>query len=210
MTQKKSKQIIEKLERYYGKVSTGLYYKNLYQLTIAVVLSAQTNDKQVNAVSPLLFKLFPNFQSLSKANIKEVENIIKSIGLYRNKAKNIIKLSKEIINKQNGNLPNNYEELIELPGIGRKSANVILSQGFNKPAFAVDTHVKRIANRLGYIKSNDTLKIEKALTYYIPIEDWVTSHLLFINHGRRLCKARHPLCYECPIRDLCDEVGNIS
>ncbi len=213
MTKNKSLKIIKQLKQEYGNVSTELAYINIYELSIAVILSAQTTDKQVNAVTPILFGKYTDFKCLSQATISDVEDIIKSIGLYKTKARNIINLSHEIIESYNGILPKTLGELIKLPGIGRKSANVILSVGFDKAAFAVDTHIKRIANRIGYKSSEDVYKIEQALTYYIPKEEWKVAHLLFIKHGRSICKARRPLCSECPIINLCDRVGvedNIS
>jgi endonuclease III len=210
ITKKKSKKIIEKLRNYYGKTIPGLSYSNLYELTVAVVLSAQTTDKQVNSVTPSLFKKFPDFKKLSGAGIQEIESIIKSVGLYKTKAKNIINLSKKIVIEYNNVLSNNIEELLKLPGIGRKSANVILSMGFKIPAFPVDTHILRIANRIGYIKSSDPFEVEKVLTNCIPEEDWIESHLLFIKHGRVVCMARKPLCRRCPINKLCDYANILS
>jgi endonuclease III len=204
MTKVKAKKIFEKLRQYYGKTNTELSYSSLYELTIAVVLSAQTTDKQVNSVTPSLFNNFPDFKTLSGACIREVESIIRSVGLYKTKAKNIINLSKKIVLEYNNVLPNQIEELLKLPGIGRKSANVILSIGFKIPAFPVDTHILRIANRIGYIKSSDPYKVEKAFTNCLSKKYWTVSHLLFIKHGRVTCMARKPLCLKCPINKLCD------
>lgn len=204
-----SKKIIEHLLKYYGYVKPDLRYKNLFQITIAVVLSAQTTDRQVNSVTPVLFNRYPDFFKLSQADIADIEVIVKSTGFYKNKAGNIVNLSKKIVQLYNGKLPNRFEELITLPGIGRKSANVILSNGFKIPALAVDTHVIRIANRLGYINSTNPLHIEKALTSIIPEKNWIMTHLLFIKHGRKICKARNPFCSKCPINNLCVSVNNI-
>jgi endonuclease-3 len=204
MTKAKAKKIFEKLQHYYGKTNAELSYSSLYELTIAVVLSAQTTDKQVNSVTPALFNKFPDFQKLSGAGIREVKSIIKSVGLYKTKAKNIINLSKKIVIECNNILPNKIEELLKLPGIGRKSANVILSIGFKIPAFPVDTHILRIANRIGYIESSDPFKVEKAITNFLSKDYWTDSHLLFIKHGRVTCMARKPLCLQCPINKLCD------
>ncbi|MFC1670966.1 endonuclease III [Spirochaetota bacterium] len=198
-----SNKIIKGLSAYYKDVKPGLNFKGLYELTISVVLSAQTTDKQVNSVTKELFSLYPNFKSLSSAKTRDIENIIKRIGFFRNKSKNIINLSKMIIESFNGKVPGELNELVKLPGVGRKSANVILSSGFNKPAFAVDTHVARIARRLAYINSKNPYDIEMALTNLIPEEKWNEGHLLFIKHGRKFCKARNPLCKDCPIINLC-------
>ncbi len=192
------------MRRFYGSVRPDLLYRGIYQLTIAVVLSAQTTDKQVNAATPELFKKYPSFGSLASARQKDVERIIHSTGFFRMKAKNIIALSRAVIEKYNGRLPESREELMKLPGIGRKSANVILSVGFGIPALAVDTHIARIAQRLGYTSSKDPLSVENALTLLIPKNEWTTTHLLLIRHGRSLCSARNPRCPECPISELCD------
>ncbi|MDY6935757.1 MAG: endonuclease III [Spirochaetota bacterium] len=210
MTKSRSKKIIEKLKEYYGNPETILSFNNIYELVIAVVLSAQTTDKQVNSVIKDLFSRYSDFHDLSLATQADVEDIIRSVGLYRSKAKNIINLSIDIIKNHNGKVPDSLKELVHLPGIGRKTANVILSLGFGKPAFAVDTHILRIAGRIGYINSNNPNIVEKAITSYIPKDDWISAHLLFIKHGRSICVARNPLCDECPINPYCDASGNIS
>jgi endonuclease III len=206
MDRKTSGKIITRLKKEYGDVKSDLEYNNLYQLTVAVVLSAQTTDVQVNSVTPVLFRKYPNFKSLSQADTGDVENIIRSTGFYRNKSKNIVALAREITEKYKGRVPSERELLEKLPGIGRKSTNVIISMGYNIPALAVDTHVARIAGRLGYTDSKDPYKIEKDLNAAIPEKDWIRSHLLFIRHGRSICKARNPLCRICPISLLCPSV----
>jgi endonuclease III len=210
ITKAKTKKIFDKLRRFYGKIDPGLSYSSIYELTISVVLSAQTTDKQVNSVTPAFFKRFPDFNRLSVAGIREVESMIKSVGLYKTKAKNIIKLSKIVVMENNSVLPDFIEGLLKLPGIGRKSANVILAMGFGIPAFPVDTHILRLANRIGYIKSSDPFKVEKVLTKCIREENWIESHLLLIKHGRVICTARTPSCAECPINSLCDYVNTLS
>jgi len=203
MDRKKSNLIQKRLRAWYGEVTPDLHFVNLYQLTIAVVLSAQTTDKQVNAVTPVLFERYADFDILAAARLPDVESIIKSTGFYRNKAKNIISLSRAVMERFHGTLPAEREALESLPGVGRKSANVILSMGFDIPALAVDTHVMRIANRLGYIASEDPFRVEKSLTALIPEKYWKTTHLILIAHGRRTCSARNPRCSACPIEDLC-------
>jgi len=203
VNKKKAEKIIQGLNTYYGKAFSGLAFKDIYQLTIAVVLSAQTTDRQVNAVTGRLFAEYPDFKSLGEAPLPKVEEIIKSTGFYHTKAKNIIALSQAVKERFNGKIPDDLNNLTSLPGIGRKSANVILSMGFGVPALAVDTHVGRIANRLGFISSDDPLKVEKALTSIIPSDKWTITHLLFITHGRKICTARKPSCGQCPIKKLC-------
>ncbi|HOQ12963.1 MAG TPA: endonuclease III [Spirochaetota bacterium] len=200
---KKALSILAKLEKFYGKVSPDLHFENLYQLSIAVVLSAQTTDKQVNSVTPELFSKFPDFKTLASASISDIEKIIKSTGFYHTKAKNIVHLAREVVNQYNCLLPEKEEDLIKLPGVGRKSANVILSIGFGIPAIAVDTHVSRISQRLGLTEHTKPDHIESDLQKIIPKDKWLKTHLLFIKHGRVLCKARGPLCEQCPVSSLC-------
>lgn len=209
MTKDRSIKIIKELQNYYGQPKIELRFKNIYELVISVVLSAQTTDKQVNSVSGELFNRYPDLKSLADADLSDVEDIIRSIGLYKSKARYIVNLSKEVINNHKGEIPDNFKELIKLTGIGRKSANVILSVGFGCSAFAVDTHVHRVANRIGYINSNNRYDVEMAMTTILPEKDWVKVHQLFISHGRELCKARNPSCFDCPIRLYCDEGNNI-
>jgi endonuclease III len=208
MTKNKSGRIISLLKEYYGIPTPDLLFSNLYQLTAAVILSAQTTDRQVNSVTGSLFKKYPDFKTLAGARLRDVESIIKSTGFYHNKARHVIDTAKAVMKSYGGMLPDGYEDLIRLPGIGRKSANVILSIGFGRQALAVDTHIIRIANRLGYVNSKDPLKVEKALTSFIPEEMWKTTHLLLIRHGRVLCPARNPLCGECPVTSLCGFSNN--
>lgn len=204
MVKSKSDKIIKKLLEEYSNAVPDLKFNNLFELTVSVLLSAQTTDKQVNKVTPSLFKKYNNFLKLSEAKKSDIEKLIKSTGFYKNKTKNLILMSKKIINDYNAELPNKREDLISLPGIGRKSANVILSVGYGIPALAVDTHIIRIANRLGYIDSPDPNKVESALTSKINERFWTKTHLALIKHGRAICKARNPLCGECFLLKLCE------
>lgn len=198
-----SRTIVTHLKKRYPAVSIPLRYENLYQLCIAVVLSAQTTDNQVNMVTPALFKAYPDFISLANAGTADVESIIRPTGFYHSKAKHIIGLSKSVIQNFNTVLPNTREELMRLPGVGRKSANVILSMGFGIPAIPVDTHVARVAYRIGYAEAKKPLVIEEAIMKSIPQSQWILSHTLFIFHGRTLCTSRKPRCGICPIIALC-------
>ncbi|MCX7680106.1 MAG: endonuclease III [Spirochaetes bacterium] len=204
MDNKRAQKILSLLQKHYGDVTPDLSFYGLYQLVIAVVLSAQTTDKQVNKVTGELFKKYPNFSALASAKQSDIEKIIKPIGFFRIKSKNIIKLANVVLNHFGGEIPHTLKELMELPGIGRKSANVILSIGFGIPAFAVDTHIIRVANRIGFVRSKKPLDVERALTSQISEKYWNSSHLIFIRHGRMLCTARKPRCGECPINSLCD------
>ncbi|HPS57568.1 MAG TPA: endonuclease III [Spirochaetota bacterium] len=198
-----SSKIISALEAFYGVVVPDLSFRNNYELTVAVVLSAQTTDRQVNGVTVKLFGMYPDFASLASAGRSDVERIIKSTGFYRVKAANIIALAAAVMERFGGILPDNSADLMELPGVGKKSANVILSIGFDKPALAVDTHVSRIAKRLGYTDELNPLMIEKDLCGVIPEQDWKKTHLLFIKHGRSTCTARNPRCEACAVSRWC-------
>jgi len=203
ITPGRSEKIISVLSDYYGDVEPDLKFGSVYQLAVAVVLSAQTTDKQVNSVTGELFGRFPDFRCLGEADITEVEKIIKSTGFYHAKARNIVNLSRMVTEKFGGELPREMDKLLQLPGVGRKSANVILSIGYGIPGLAVDTHVGRIAKRLGYTESEDPDKVERDLCSVIPPAEWRDAHLLFIRHGRSLCKARNPECGSCPVRNYC-------
>jgi len=209
MTQELSDKIFRALRRYYTDVKPGLRYRNLYQLAVSVVLSAQTTDRQVNSVTGDLFRVYPDFKDLARARLVDVRTVIRSTGFYRNKAKNIVDLSKAVVNNHGGKLPRTREDLESLPGIGRKSANVILSMGFDVPALAVDTHIIRIANRLAYADSHNPLAVERSLTAFIPERNWKLAHLLLIRHGRATCRARRPLCGQCPVNSFCESPDKI-
>ena len=202
---KNSKLIIDSLRKLYPKAKCELNHRNNFQLLIAVVLSAQTTDERVNMVTPELFGKYRNAEELSKADLKVVEQIIKPIGLYHSKAVNIIKLSDVLVNKYKGKVPKERKELEALPGVGRKTANVILSNCFNVPAFAVDTHVSRVSKRLGIAdKDDDVNTIEEKLMSYFPEDMWGKLHHQFIFFGRYKCKAVKPDCTDCPLSKICN------
>lgn len=180
-----------------------LKYNNNFELIIAVLLSAQCTDKRVNLVTPKLFEKYGTCYDLANANIDEVEDIIKPCGFYHNKAKNIIELSKKLVDNFNGEVPSTLEELITLNGVGRKTANVVLAVAFNKPAIAVDTHVHRVSNRLGLSKSQDVYKIEQDLMKLFNKEDWAEAHHLLLLFGRYYCKSQNPMCGECKLKEYC-------
>ena len=203
-----SKKIISILDEYYPDAHCELNHSNTFELLIAVVLSAQTTDERVNSVTPLLFKKYPNPKLLSKAKINEVEDIIKPIGLYHNKALNIIKLANQLVSDFNGIVPNNREQLESLAGVGRKTANVVLSNCFDYPAFAVDTHVSRVSKRLKIADIDDSpLMIEEKLMKYFPKDKWGKLHHQFIFFGRYKCKAIKPDCFDCKLKFICDKVS---
>ena len=196
--------IIENLNRLYPDAHCELNHKDSFELLIAVVLSAQTTDVSVNRVTPALFKKYPDALSLSEASEEDVMRLIHSIGLYKNKSRNIINLAKELVKRFDGEVPSKREELESLPGVGRKTANVVLSNCFDYPAFAVDTHVSRVSKRLMIArKDDDVLTIEKKLMKFFPRNCWSRLHHQFIFFGRYKCKAKNPECTDCPFRDSC-------
>ncbi|MDO4197364.1 MAG: endonuclease III [Erysipelotrichaceae bacterium] len=201
---KNAKLIGDTLDLMYPDAHCELNHKNSFELLIAVVLSAQTTDKRVNEVTPSLFKKYPDARALSRADLSDVETIIKPIGLYRSKAKNIVSLSRILSERYDGIVPDKRKELESLPGVGRKTCNVILSNCFDVPAFAVDTHVSRVSKRLGIAdEEDDVLEIEEKLMKYFPKKDWGKRHHQFIFFGRYHCKASKPMCEECPLKGIC-------
>ena len=196
--------IIENLNRLYPDAHCELNHKDSFELLIAVVLSAQTTDVSVNRVTPALFEKYPDALSLSEASEEDVMRLIHSIGLYKNKSRNIINLAKELVKRFDGEVPSKREELESLPGVGRKTANVVLSNSLDYPAFAVDTHVSRVSKRLMIArKDDDVLTIEKKLMKFFPRNCWSRLHHQFIFFGRYKCKAKNPECTDCPFRDSC-------
>lgn len=183
-----------------------LTHENPFELVIAVLLSAQTTDVNVNKVTPQLFEKFKTPEDYLNVPVTEIENVIRSIGLYRTKAKNIQKLCQTLIEKFDGEVPRTRKELMSLAGVGRKTANVVMSVAFNEPAIAVDTHVERVAKRLAFCRWKDSvLEVEKTLMRKIPEEEWGVTHHRMIFFGRYHCKARNPECTECPLLDICRE-----
>lgn len=216
----KINKILDALKNAYPEAGCALNYDTKFHLLIAVVLSAQTTDVSVNKVTLDLWKKFPDARALSKANQEEVENLIKRIGLYKNKSKNIIGIARALQDRLNemdevkrnsyldsednkDGVPDTYDELIKLPGVGRKTANVVLAEAFGEERIAVDTHVFRVSNRIGLTEADDVLKTEMQLMDILPEDRWTEAHHLIIWHGRNCCKARKPECESCPVAGLC-------
>ena len=198
------KLITKNLKLMFEEPKCELIYQNDWQLLIAILLSAQCTDKKVNMVTPFLFSKYPTLESLQNAKFEDVEQIIHSLGLSKNKAKNIISLANILHNNYNDKVPNKKEELIKLPGIGNKTANVMLIEYFNIPAFPVDTHVARVSKRLNLCLESDTVEtIEDKLTKTFPAEEWASLHLRMVLFGRYICKAVKPLCNECLFKENC-------
>ncbi len=196
--------ILDVLESLYPDPETALEFKSPFQLLVATILSAQTTDKQVNKITSNLFSKHPTARNIARLTPAQLEEIIKSCGLYRNKSKNIIETSKIISRHYNGEVPDNLEELVKLPGVGRKTANVVLANAFEKPAFPVDTHVKRVSSRLGLSRGKNVSATEEELCEIIPRELWNKAHHWLIYHGRNVCKAKSPLCSSCSLYSLCE------
>ncbi len=197
-------EILDILEEYFPNAHCELEHKNAFELLVAVVLSAQTTDAAVNKVTPALFDTFPTPEVLANAELKDIEDKIRRIGLYRNKAKSIKNLSISLVKKFDGVVPNSMADLTSLAGVGRKTANVVRSVCFNIPSIAVDTHVERISKRLGLAKVYDNVEVvEQKLKRKIKRERWNRAHHLFIFFGRYQCTARNPHCSECPFASFC-------
>jgi endonuclease III len=197
------KTILKVLKSTYPDAHCELNFSNPFELLIATILSAQTTDKKVNQITERLFRNYKTPQDYLKLNQKQMEEQIKELGLYHNKAKNILATCKILVENYNGKVPSKLELLTELPGVGRKTANVVLSNAFGIPALAVDTHVLRVSNRLGLAIGTNPESIEKQLMSIIPREKWSHAHHLLIWHGRRTCSARSPKCQDCPLSPLC-------
>jgi endonuclease-3 len=202
--------ILDILEKTYPDAKCELNYTTPFELLIATILSAQCTDVRVNIVTDKMFKKYNTAYDFSKLSLQEIENEIKTCGLYKSKAQKIKDTSKTICEIYNGEVPNTLEELIKLPGVGRKTAGVVLSNAFNYPAIAVDTHVFRVSNRIGIVHTQTPEKTEFALMEVIPRDRWSHSHHLLIFHGRRMCKARKPECDVCPLTKECDYYKNLS
>ncbi len=204
MTKKRANEIIETLDSLYPEASAELDYTNPYELLIAVILSAQCTDVRVNMVTSDLFKVAPDAESLLAIPIDELENIIKPCGLYRTKAKNIHLTAEQLVLNWNGEVPSSHEALKTLPGVGQKTANVVVSNAFGVPAIAVDTHVFRVSNRLGLAKAKTVELTELQLQKIIDKSRWTKAHHQLIFHGRRVCKARKPNCSQCALSAFCE------
>jgi endonuclease-3 len=198
----RAKLTVERLRDLYP-AATELSHQNPFQLLIATILSAQTTDRSVNLVTPELFRRYPNAEALAAADPAVVEKLIKPTGFFRLKARRIISASRKLVELFGGEVPPRMEDLVKVPGIGRKTANVILGAGFDIPGFAVDTHVIRLTHRLKLVSSRDPVKIEAQVCSMVPKEEWTGLSLRLILHGRRVCIARRPRCEECVLNDFC-------
>ena len=198
-----TKEVLDALERMHPEAMCALDHGSEFELLVAVVLSAQTTDVSVNKVTPALFGRYPGPEALAAASQDDVIEIIKTIGLYKTKSANIIKLAAKLKEDFGGRVPDSFEELVSLPGVGRKTANVVMAEAFGKPAIAVDTHVFRVANRIGLTDEKDVNATEDSLKQRLPENTWIRAHHLLIFHGRKVCHARRPDCENCGISGIC-------
>ncbi len=187
----------------YPDAKTSLNYRNPYQLFVATVLSAQTTDQQVNKITGALFEVFPTVEHLAQTEPDRLEPYLKSCGLYRHKSRYLVEASRIIVEQHHGEIPGNFKELIKLPGVGRKTANVVISSAFGLPALAVDTHVFRVSKRIGLVAASNVARAEEYLKKVIPEQEWTATHHRLIRHGRTICHSRHPECNICFLKDYC-------
>lgn len=200
-------EIIRILKREYPEVRCFLDYKTPFQLLVSTILSAQCTDERVNKTTPALFARFPDAPAMAAAKVREIEKLVQSTGFYRNKAKSIHETSKILVEKYDGKVPRTLEELVELRGVGRKTANVILGNAYATPGFVVDTHVGRITRRLGFTSAADPVKVEMEVREFVPMADWSNFSLWLIAHGRAICTARRAKCEECVLARYCPKIG---
>ena len=191
--------VLEELEELYPQAGAELNFTNPFETVVATVLAAQCTDKRVNMVTARLFPRYPDAKTMAQLTPEELEPMIQECGLYHNKARSIVELSRMLVEKYDGCVPDTMEELVALPGVGRKTANVVLANAFGQPAFAVDTHVFRVSNRIGLAHAANVQETERQLMAAVPRERWSHTHHLLIWHGRRCCAARKPACERCPI-----------
>ena len=197
-------EILDEMEKIFPNAKCELHHNSPFQLIVAVVLSAQTTDASVNSVTPKLFEAYPTAEKMALATPKDLEPYIRKIGLYRNKARSISNLSKDLVERYHGVVPSSYKDLMSLQGVGRKTANVVRSVAFDIPSFAVDTHVNRVSKRLGLAKYSDSVeKVEEKLKRKIDRSRWNQGHHDFIFFGRYLCHSRNPECFRCPFTSFC-------
>jgi endonuclease-3 len=202
--------ILQRLAMRYPMIGTALDYHDPWELLVATVLSAQTTDENVNRVTAVLFTRYPTAADLAAASVEDVEEIVYSTGFFHQKSAAVIALSEQICKRFDGVVPNELDQLVTLPGVGRKTASVVLAEAFGQPAIAVDTHVSRVSRRLGLTDQTDPAKIEAELKQLVPVEEWPRLSMRMIQFGRDVCDARRPLCGECELNPLCPWPGKTA
>lgn len=195
--------ILNRLTKLYPEMKTALEYEDAWQLLVSTVLSAQTTDENVNKVAPVLFEAYPTPEDLAGANPEDVEKIIYSTGYFRQKTKSVIALAGDLVDRFDGQVPDQLDDLVTLRGVGRKTASVVLAEVWDQPAIAVDTHVKRVSHRVGLTKQTDPVKVERDLMGLYKKDRWSGISMRMIQFGRDVCDAKKPRCWECPLRDRC-------
>jgi endonuclease-3 len=204
-------EIIRLLEQEYGEAECALHHEDAYQLLVATILSAQCTDARVNMVTPALFRRFPDPHALAQAELDELQEIIRSTGFFRNKARSLQGSGRRLVDEFDGEVPSNMPDLLKLPGVARKTANVVLGTAYGiASGVVVDTHVGRLSRRLGLTHQKTPVKVEKDLMGMIPREEWINFAHRLIHHGRRVCQSRRPRCGECAFADLCPRVGVLT
>ena len=199
----RAERVLEELQRLYPDAATELAFTTPFELLISTILSAQATDVSVNAATPALFAAYPDARALAAATPEAVEPYVRTIGLYRTKAKNVVKTAQALVERHGGEVPEGFDDLLALPGVGRKTANVVASNAFGRPGIAVDTHVGRLARRLRFSRHDDPDKVEVDLEKVFPEEHWIFLHHALILHGRRVCHARTPACEQCSLASDC-------
>jgi len=206
----RAKKIVRQLAKMYPHARCALHFENPLELLIATVLSAQCTDKRVNMVTPALFRRYPTAKAYASARARELERMIASTGFFRNKTKSIMAACERIVEEHGGEVPGTMEDLVKLPGVGRKTANVLLGNAFGTPGLTVDTHMIRVNRRLGLTRHTDAVKIEQDLMKLIPQKQWTMYSHRIIHHGRAICQARKPACESCGLARLCPKIGVLS
>ncbi len=201
------KEMVERIKELYPKPTVELKFSNSFELLVALIISARCTDKRTNIITVELFKHYPTPNDMANAPTEEIDKIISSCSMHNTKSKNLKALSDILVKDFNSEVPKNLDELTKLPGVGRKTANILLSMAYGIPAIGVDTHVKRLAYRLGISKSEKPEEIEEDIKKVIPKEDWIVFYTGLILHGRRVCKAKKPNCDECQLKDICPKIG---
>ena len=201
------KELVERIRKLYPEPKIELNFKNPFELLVALILSARCTDTRTNTITKDLFEKYPTPEALSRASVEDIDKLISSCSMHNTKSKHLKQLSEIISQKYNGEVPTDVDELVKLPGVGRKTANILVSIAYNIPAVGVDTHVARVSKRLGITEKKKPEDVEKDIMNKIPKDEWIRFYTGLILHGRRICKAKNQKCDECPLNDICPKIG---